>query len=376
LGTAHDHDHDHAEHGHDHAEHGHGLEHEHGHEHGHEKSAGAHVHGPGCNHDHVPASVEAKEKPAFNAQEAKQARRLSWVLAITSCFVVVEYMGARWARSDVIKADALHLFMDIWALAMSLVAMRIALKRPTPRFTFGLRRAEPVAAVINGLLILGAVAHIVEEAVEHLRGAEAPRGTPMLVVASLALVVNGISAWLLHGAIDHGHGHHGHDHGHGHAHDHGGDQGVKAARARGHDLNLRSAWLHLMGDTLGSVAALVAAVVVRVGGPASVDPIASFLVVLILVVGALRLLRDAVAVLLEAAPKHLPVDTVTSFLRSLPEVEGVSHVHVWSLGAGHDALMAHVRTSSRDPELAQRLSEKVRHELEVEYVTLQVSVSP
>ena len=76
----------------------------------------------------------------------------------------------------------------------------------------------------------------------------------------------------------------------------------------------------------------------------------------------------------KAKAVNLPVDTVTSFLRSLPEVESVSHVHVWSLGAGHDALMAHVRTSSRDPELAQRLSDKVRHELEVEYVTLQVSV--
>jgi cation diffusion facilitator family transporter len=139
---------------------------------------------------------------------------------------------------------------------------------------------------------------------------------------------------------------------------------------------LRSAWLHLIGDTLGSVAALVAALVVRFGGPASVDPIASFFVVLILFVGALRLLRDAVAVLLEAAPKHLPVETVTAFLRALPEVDGVSHVHVWSLGAGHDALMAHVRTKSRDPELAQRLSARVRKELEVEYVTLQVVVAP
>src|SRR5678816_1456279 len=94
--------------------------------------------------------------PAFTAAEARQARRLGVVLAIVATFFVFELLGAIFARSNVLKADALHLMMDVFALAMSLVAMRLAVVRPTPRFTFGLRRAEPVAAIFNAMLVLGA----------------------------------------------------------------------------------------------------------------------------------------------------------------------------------------------------------------------------
>jgi cation diffusion facilitator family transporter len=201
----------------------------------------------------------------------------------------------------------------------------------------------------------------------------------MLVVAIAALFVNGISAWLLHGAIHHGHDHghgHGHGHDHGHGHGHGGDakEGAKK-RPRGHELNLRGAWLHLLGDTLGSVAALVASIAIRAGGPPAIDPLASLVVVVILVLGAIRLLRDAVAVLVEAAPKHLPVPQVTAVLRSIPEVREVHDLHVWTLGAGHDAITAHVRAERPDPDLGRRIAERLRKDFEAEYVTVQVDPS-
>lgn len=314
---------------------------------------------------------------SFTPGEAKQARRLATVLGLVSAFFVLELAGAIVADSVVLQADALHLLMDVLALGVSLFAMRLAVRRPTPRFTYGLRRAEPVAAIFSAVLVLATTAGIVAEGVGALHEKTPPRATIMLVVATMALFVNGLSAWLLHDAIGHSHehahdpdnpddddhdDHHDHDH-HGHGHDHHG---------KGHTLNLRGAWLHLLGDTLGALAALIAALVIRFGGPPAADPIASFIVAGILLFGSLRLLRDATLVLLEAAPNHLPIATIRAIVAEFPGVSAVHDLHVWTLGAGHDAVTVHVKTQSTDPTLGQRLGEKIRSTLKVEYVTVQV----
>ena len=308
----------------------------------------------------------------FSAHEAHQAGRLKWVLVTVSLFFVVEFAGARLAESSVLEADALHLLMDVLALGMSLYAMRLAVRKPRGRFTFGLRRAEPLAALLNAALILAASAEIVHDGMSHLASGDRPRGGIMLVVAIMALVVNGISAWLLHGAI--GHDHHGHDH---HGHDHQGHSHApapaegKKKRTKGHHLNLRGAWLHLMGDTLGSLAALAAAIVIRLGGPPQIDPIASFFVVLILVVGALRLVRDATTVLLEAAPAHLPVKDVRKALLAFPGVLSVDELHVWTLGGGHDAIAVRISTGKPDAGMGRRVAAHLKSEFEVDWITVQ-----
>jgi cobalt-zinc-cadmium efflux system protein len=306
----------------------------------------------------------------FTAGEAKQARRLATVLFLITGFFVVELCGAIAARSVVLQADAIHLLMDVVALTMSVLAMRLAVRKPTVRFTFGMRRAEPVAALFNAGLVLTATTQIVREGIEQLNHGAAPRVDLVMIVASAALLVNGLSAWLLHDALQHGHGHHDDRHGHGHDHDHG----AKKARPKhaGHALNLRGAWLHLAGDTLGSLAALVAAVAIRFGGPPTLDPLASFLVAAILVYGAMRLVRDATLVLLEASPRHVPVDTVRTVIGAFPGVVELHDLHVWTLGAGHDAITVHVRTRLTDPTFAARVSRKLREEFHVEYVTVQV----
>jgi cation diffusion facilitator family transporter len=225
----------------------------------------------------------------------------------------------------------------------------------------------------------------------------------MLAVATMALVVNGVSAWLLHDVIHHGHEHgggsanghaHGHDahaHAHGdacahdhegdhvHAHDEGSDRevgrGLMVRATHGHALNLRGVWLHLLADALGAVAALVAALIIRFGGSPSADPIASFLVAAILFVGALRLLRDAGLVLLEAAPAHMPLDAIRAIVAESPGVAGVHELHAWTLGAGHDAITVHVRTDSTDPAFAEQLSRRIRRLIGAEYVTVQVETA-
>lgn len=348
----------------------------------------------------------------FTPRERLQARRLGIVLAVVAVFSAAELAGAFLAESWVLKADALHLLMDVAALGTALGAMHLAVRKPTERFTFGLRRAEPVAAVMNAMLVLLATAVIVTEGIEDLRGTSAPHADLMLFIAIGALVVNGVSAWLIHGAIEvaheiaedheraiaphlahddhHDHAHDGHEHAHAHEHEHrhvhadrhhhGHDHAhAKAPRAHGahahghsHSLNLRGALLHLLGDALGSVAAIVAAVLIRLGFSPKVDPIASFVVAAILVFGAVRLLRDAILVLLEAAPPHLPVAEVRRVVAATPGVTEVHELHVWSLGAGHDAITVHVHGGEARSDVARDVERAIRAAFLVEYVTVQV----
>jgi cation diffusion facilitator family transporter len=317
---------------------------------------------------------------AFTAEEARQARRLTAVLVLVSAFFVLELAGALVADSVVLQADALHLLMDVLALGVSLLAMRVAVRAPSERFTYGLRRAEPVAAIFSAVLVLVTTVLIVAEGAEALRGGLAPKAGVMLLVAVLAMIVNGVSAWMIHDALGHrGHEHHdGDEHHEGHGHDHHADHAhtheMPGRRARGHALNLRGAWLHLLGDTLGAVAAVVAALIIRFGGSPKADPIASFIVAAILLAGSLRLLRDATLVLLEAAPPHLPVAAIRRIAAGFPDVTGVIDLHVWTLGAGHDAITVHVRTASPDPQLGARLSTRLQRVLGADYVTVQVHV--
>ena len=374
---------------------GHGHAPGHAHEHrDHHREDQAHVHRHRDAGEGAPAGPGARAHGEFTAGEKRQAKGLVTVLVIVALFFGFELIGAVIAHSVVLEADALHLLMDVLALAVSLFAMRLAVRRPTPRFTFGMRRAEPVAGIFNAMLVLGATVEIVREAFAELRGGGAPVAGIMLIVSVAALIVNGISAWLLHGVLHHDHHDHGHDHGHGHshageagaspvaaeAHDHDHDHDHASApvaaprprKAGGHSLNLRGVWLHLLGDALGSVAALVAAIVIKLGGPVTVDAIASFLVAAILLFSALRVIRDATLVLLEAAPVHIPVGVVREVILAFPGIAEVHDLHIWTLGAGHDAITAHVRASAADPTIARELSRALREAFETEYVTVQV----
>ena len=354
-------------HAHDGHGHGHGHDDGHGHGHGHEEKG-------------APKADAADEKAdAAAATEKRQARRLLLVLCVIAAFFVVELLGAKAARSDVLEADAYHLLMDVLALAISLGAMRLAAARPSARFTFGLRRIEPLAALVNGALVFGVAIELVRDSLQHLANPTMPKSGLMLIVATSALVVNGFSAWVLHGAMHggHAHGHAGHSHAHAHApEEHGdadADEGHHAAVHAPH-LNLRGAWLHLLGDALGSVAAFGAGLAIRYGASPIVDPLASFLVVAILVIGGLRLIRDAVLVLLDAAPPRLPVARVRKVVLAQAGVKGVHALHVWSLGTGHDAVTVHITADGTDPELGTRVGDVLRTKFEAEYVTVQVDV--
>jgi cation diffusion facilitator family transporter len=324
----------------------------------------------------------------FTARERHQVGRLVVVMLITAAFFVAQLAGAVWADSDVLQLEAVHVLTDVAALGLAALAMRVAVRRPTARFTFGLRRVEPVAAIFNALLVLVATCLLVWKAIADLLVEQGgPEPDRMLLVAAGGLIVNGVSAWLIHGAIG-GAGTAKADVGV-HQHQHGSEKERQeppcedydhhhiahhAHHGHGHVLNLRGAWLHLFGDALGSLAAVIAAVAIKLGSSPKVDPMASFVVAVILVYGSTRLLYDAILVLLEASPPHLAVQSVRAAILGTAGVAELHELHVWTLGAGHDAISAHVSAKSSDLALAARVEATLRRHFRVEYVTIQVEV--
>lgn len=261
--------------------------HDHAHDHGHEH--GGHQH----RHDH-----------------AGSTRRLALALTVTALFFVAEVVGGLLSNSMALLADAGHMLTDVGALALSLFVAWFSRQPATPRRTYGYLRWEILAALINGAVLLVLSAWILWEAIQRLRSPEPIATGLMLGVAVVGLGVNLFSAWLLHAS----------------AHT---------------SLNVRGAYLHVLGDLLGSVAVIVAALAIWAGGWLWADAIASMLVTLLIMRGAWRLVREAVDVLLENAPAHIDAEAVRAAMCEVPGVRAVHDLHVWTLTSGVVALSAH-----------------------------------
>ncbi|MDX1566878.1 MAG: cation diffusion facilitator family transporter [Longimicrobiales bacterium] len=268
--------------------------------------------------------------------------RLKIVLILTGIFMVVEVVGGVVSGSLALLADAGHMFTDVGAVGLSLVAMRWASRPPSPEKTYGYVRLEILAALVNGagLLVLAGV--ICWEAYKRLMTPQSVDGPVMLAVAGAGLLVNVAGAFLLH---DHAH----------------------------ENLNVRGAYLHVLGDLLGSVGAIAAAVVILTTGWMPADPIISVVIALLILVSAWRLVREATDVLLEAAPAHIDVEEVLADLSAIPDLHDVHDLHVWTLTSGFVALSGHGVID--DPQHQAHVLDEIREVLEehgIEHMTFQL----
>ena len=268
--------------------------------------AAAHVHAPGEAHAHDHAHDHAHH----HAHDVG-TRRLAIALAITALFLVAEVVGGWLSNSLALLADAGHMLTDVGALALSLFVAWFSRQPATPKKTYGYLRWEILAALINGAVLLMASAWILWESVLRLRAPEPVAGGLMLAVATGGFFVNALSAWLLHG------GQH-------------------------QSLNMRGAYLHVLSDLLGSVAAITAAILVRQFGWLLADPIASILMTALIIRGAWRLVSEAVDVLLEATPAHIEIGAVRTAMHAVPGVGDVHDLHVWTLTSDMEAASAHL----------------------------------
>ncbi len=258
-----------------------------------------HAHGPGVGHAHHHLGT---------GRDA--TRRLQWALAITVTFLVAEVVGGWLSNSLALLADAGHMLTDAGALGLSLFVSWFARQPSNARKTYGYLRLEILAAFINGATLLVMSVWIIWEAALRLRAPEATQGGLMMIVAIAGLVANLVAAWLLH-------------------------------PQDGDSINVRGAYLHVLGDLLGSLGTVAAAVIIQATGWMAADPIVSIFTSLLIVRGAWALVRESVDVLMEGAPAHISCDQVRSALAQIPGVSEVHDLHVWTLTSGMVALSAH-----------------------------------
>jgi cobalt-zinc-cadmium efflux system protein len=298
-----------------------GHQHRHdGHGHGH------HHHGAGHHHHH----------------HAQSTRALAWSLALTLVILVAEGVGGWLSNSLALLADAGHVLTDTGALALSLFVAWLARQQASAHKTYGYLRWEILAALINGATLLGISAWIVYEAILRFRNPEPVVGGLMLWVAVLGFVLNGVAVWLLHGVRD-------------------------------GSLNVRGAYLHVLGDALASGGTVVAALVIRLTGWYGADPGASLLTTVLIVAGAWSLVKESVNVLLEAAPAHIALDGVRAKLAAIPNVESVHDLHVWTVTSGMVAMSAHaVVRNCQNHQAVLELAHQVCGEMGIQHVTIQL----
>ncbi|CTV45081.1 CDF family zinc transporter ZitB [Escherichia coli] len=280
--------------------------------------------------------------------EDNNARRLLYAFGVTAGFMLVEVVGGFLSGSLALLADAGHMLTDTAALLFALLAVQFSRRPPTIRHTFGWLRLTTLAAFVNAIALVVITILIAWEAIERFRTPRPVEGGMMMAIAVAGLLANILSFWLLH---------------------HGSEE---------KNLNVRAAALHVLGDLLGSVGAIIAALIIIWTGWTPADPILSILVSLLVLRSAWRLLKDSVNELLEGAPVSLDIaELKRRMCREIPEVRNVHHVHVWMVGE-KPVMTLHVQVIP--PHDHDALLDQIQHYLmdhyQIEHATIQMEYQP
>ncbi len=276
-------------------------------------------------------------------RSAKSLRNLKIALILTGAYMFAEAIGGWLTNSLALLADAGHMLTDVAALALTLAAIWFASRPATSKKTYGYYRYEILAAFINGIALVLISLFVIYEAYERWNSPPEIQGLGLTAIAVGGLLVNLTAAYLLHG--DHT-----------------------------HDLNMRGAWLHVMGDALGSVMAIAAGVLIMAYNWVWADAVGSVLISLIIIFGAWRLIRDSVNVLLEGTPSHINLTAVEETIRKTESVEDVHDLHVWTITSGMEALSVHVvhRETIPQTRLLNNIREKLHDEYGIDHLTIQL----
>lgn len=267
-------------------------------------------------------------------------------LGLTLGFAAVEAVAGWWAASLALLGDAGHMVTDALALGLATIAARLSRRPPSARLSFGLARAEVLAALANAGFMLALVIGIAWTAAVRLAEPRAVHGELVAYVAAAGLTLNLAVAWVL----------------------------MRGERT----MNTRGALLHVLGDALGSVAALVSGVVIHFTGWTRIDPLLSLLICALILMSSLRLAREAVHTLLEGVPREISLPEVGRRMAQVAGVLSVHDLHIWSISSNQVALSAHVvmRDLSEWQRLLPALRRTLHDEFEIDHVTLQPEIQP
>lgn len=274
---------------------------------------------------------------------ARHKRRLAFALGLTTSYMLVEAIVGFLTNSLVLVADAGHMLTDVIGLALALAAIWFAQRPANPRKSYGYYRVEILAAALNGLLLFGIAAYILYEAFRRFQSPPEVPSVPLLVVASLGLAVNLVSAAVL----------------------------LAGARE---SLNVKGALLEVVGDILGSIGAIAAGLIILTTGWQYADPLFAAAVGLFILPRTWRLLSEAVNILLEGTPSDVDLEKVRADMVSVPGVIAIHDLHAWTLTSGRAALSGHIIVSpeSDHSEVIVAIDTQLREDLHIDHVTLQL----
>jgi cobalt-zinc-cadmium efflux system protein len=273
-------------------------------------------------------------------------------IVLTTLILIAEVIGGFWTGSLALLSDSAHVFMDIFALGLSFLALRLSARPADDRHSYGYHRLEVLAALANGLTLTVIAIGIWWEAVQRWQNPQPVKSMEMLVIAVIGLVVNLVVALVLGGAHSH-------------------KDGENLAET---DLNVRSAYLHVVGDAISSIGVILAAIILSFTNWAWVDPLTSILIGVLIALSAYRVTRSSLHILVEGVPDGLSTQFVGQAMASIDGIENVHELHVWNICSGHIALSAHVTTSEfvdTHPSIMARLKEKLSGQFGIEHTTIQ-----
>ncbi|MBX2860981.1 MAG: cation diffusion facilitator family transporter [Vampirovibrio sp.] len=287
-----------------------------------------------CSHSHH-APMVAGDKATVN--------KLKLVLFLVAAYMVAEVIGGLLSGSLALLADAGHMISDVGAIGLALFAAWLASQPVSSQNTYGYHRIEILAALLNGVFLSLMSLWILYESFQRFWEPEAVEGGLMFWVALGGLLVNAASVWLLH-------------------------------RDKDQNLNVRGAYLHILGDLLGSVGAIIAAGLILQFGWTWADPVAGCLIAVLILFSAFRLIQEAVAVLLEGSPAHLDVGVIQETVLNLPGVQSVHDLHVWTIATQKEALSAHVTVDEAafTPETITAIQHALKEQFGLSHVTIQI----
>jgi cobalt-zinc-cadmium efflux system protein len=297
----------------------------------------------------APLSGNSKEKHVHGAHSHQRdhvsdsRQRLSIVLLLTSLYTIAEVLGGLWTGSLALFADAGHMLTDVAALSLALMAVWFSARPATSTKTFGYYRLEILAALVNGVALVVISLLVFYEAYRRWAAPPVVRSNAVILVAAGGLIINLVSARILHGR---------------HA----------------VDLNIRGVWLHVISDAMGSIAALLAGAIMSIYRWYAADPLFSVIISLLIVWSSWRLIRDSANVLLEGTPAHINLAAVEAAILQTEGVDDVHDLHVWTITSGREALSAHVihEDSISQAKLLQELREKLHDRFGVDHLTIQM----
>ncbi len=296
----------------------------------HDDHKNGHEHSHGHNHNHV-----------HNAN--KKALTISFFLI--AGFMFVEFIGGYLTNSLALISDAGHMLSDAVALGLSLSALIFGARAATSSKTYGYKRFEILAALLNGIVLVLLSIFIFKEAIERLSSPPDVIGRGMMIISIVGLVINIIVAYILH------------------------SQGSTKE-----NLNVRSAFLHVIGDLLGSVGAIIAAILIMLFGWYIADPIASMIVSLLVLYSGWNVLKESVNILMEAKPSNIDSEQVISILKSIDGVEDIHDLHIWMITSDFSVMTVHlkVRTESDRDIILEKAKRSISKEFGIKHVTIQL----